>query len=41
MKRGKIYRTSHRMAERGYKPGYYVVAQSVQAPEVERWRPAG
>jgi mRNA interferase MazF len=25
MKRGEIYRTSHRMAERGDKPGYYVV----------------
>ena len=25
MKRGEVYRTSHRMAERGDKPGYYVV----------------
>lgn len=25
MKRGEVYRTIHRMAERGYKPGYYVV----------------
>jgi len=25
MNRGEIYRTMHRMAERGYKPGYYVV----------------
>lgn len=25
MKRGEVYRTSHRVAERGDKPGYYVV----------------
>jgi mRNA-degrading endonuclease toxin of MazEF toxin-antitoxin module len=25
MKRGEVYRTSHRRAERGHKPGYYVV----------------
>jgi mRNA interferase MazF len=25
MKRGEVYRTSHRMAERGDKPGYYVI----------------
>jgi mRNA interferase MazF len=25
MKRGEIYRTSHRIAERGDKPGYYVI----------------
>lgn len=25
MKRGEVYRTSHRIAERGDKPGYYVV----------------
>jgi len=25
MKRGEVYRTSHRVAERGHKPGYYVV----------------
>ena len=25
MKRGDVYRTSHRMAERGDKPGFYVV----------------
>lgn len=25
MKRGEIYRTSHRIAERGHKPGYYVI----------------
>lgn len=25
MKRGEIYRTSERLAERGHKPGYYVV----------------
>lgn len=25
MKRGDVYRTTHRIAERGHKPGYYVV----------------
>jgi mRNA-degrading endonuclease toxin of MazEF toxin-antitoxin module len=25
MKRGEIYRTTHRIPERGYKPGYYLV----------------
>ncbi|HVT02915.1 MAG TPA: type II toxin-antitoxin system PemK/MazF family toxin [Thermoanaerobaculia bacterium] len=25
MKRGEVYRTSHRMPERGHKPGFYVV----------------
>ena len=26
MKRGEIYRTRERIAERGYKPGFYVIA---------------